>query len=100
MPALRRMGNNFFVWLVNILYGAHYTDLCYGYRSFSKEAIKILNLKEDGFGIETEISIKARKHSLKVMEVPSFEKRRAHGEGKLRSIQDGYKILCTIFTNL
>lgn len=90
---LRKLGNKFFVSLVNMLWGMRYSDLCYGYRSFRKDAIDKLNLKSNGFGIETEISIKAAKKRLRVLEVPSFEKKRKHGEGKLRTFNDGWEIL-------
>lgn len=96
MPWYRKLGNKFFVFLVNFLWRARYSDLCYGYRSFRKEVVKTLDLKENGFGIETEIAIKAAKKKLKVLEVPSFEKTRKHGEGKLKTIRDGWKILKTI----
>ena len=62
--------------------------------------MKKLGLKEKGFGIETEISIKSVKRGLKVIEVPSIEKKRAVGEGKLRTFSDGYTILRTIIENL
>ena len=100
MPVHRRLGNRFFVSLENLLYGSHYTDLCYGYRSFARGVAQRLHLDEEGFGIETEINIKAQKKRLRVMEVPSYEKPRVKGEAKLRSIQDGYVILRTIFRNL
>lgn len=100
MPFIRKFGNKFFVFVVNHLYGSKYTDMCYGYRSFAKGISKKLNLKEKGFGIETEINIKAKKLGLKVLEVPSYEKPRAAGEAKLRSLRDGYIILRTILKNL
>jgi glycosyltransferase involved in cell wall biosynthesis len=100
MPAFRRFGNKVFVSLVNLIYGSRYTDMCYGYRSFSRKAVRKLNLREKGFGIETEINIKTRKAGLKAMEVPSYEKKRSSGEGKLRSFSDGYRILRTIFRNV
>jgi dolichol-phosphate mannosyltransferase len=74
--------------------------MCYGYRSFARNVSKRLSLSEPGFGIETEISIKAQKMRLRVVEVPSYEKLRASGEGKLRSISDGLIILETILKNL
>ncbi len=99
MPAFRRFGNKVFVTLVNLLYRAHYTDLCYGYRSMTSSAFRRMHLKSDGFGIETEIIIKAARAGLRVLEVPSFEKRRQAGQGKLRSLRDGYIILKTILGN-
>jgi len=92
MPVLRRLGNKFFVLLVNLFWGSNYSDLCYGYRAFSQSAIKKLSLVSDGFPIETEISIKSAKKKLKVVEVPSFEKQRVHGKGKLKTFRDGIRI--------
>jgi len=100
MPWLRKFGNKIFILLVNLIFGANYTDLCYGYRGFRKGALGRLGLKERGFGIETEINIKAIKRGLRVLEVPSMEKRRAAGEGKLNTFRDGYVILSTIFRNI
>ncbi|MCL5427900.1 MAG: glycosyltransferase family 2 protein [Candidatus Marsarchaeota archaeon] len=100
MPLIRRIGNRFFVMLVNLFFHAHYSDLCYGYRSFRKDKIGKLGLKESRFAIETEISIMAAKKHLKVIEIPSVEKRRDSGEAKLRTFSDGWSILRTILANL
>jgi glycosyltransferase involved in cell wall biosynthesis len=100
MPLIRRWGNKFFVALVNLIYGMHYTDMCYGYRSFDRNAVTKLHLREQGFGIETEINIEIAKRHLKVLEVPSYEKLRASGQGKLRTFHDGFIILKTILKNM
>lgn len=96
MPWYRKLGNKFFVFLVNLIWDMHYSDLCYGYRSFRRSCIRKLKLKERRFGIETEIAIKAAKKKLRVLEVPSYEKGRAAGEGKLKTLRDGWSILKTI----
>ncbi|MGC8671656.1 MAG: glycosyltransferase family 2 protein, partial [Candidatus Micrarchaeia archaeon] len=100
MPFLRRIGNKFFVFLVNAFFHAHYTDMCYGYRSFSRSAFRKLDLKETGFGIETEMNIQIAKKKLKATEIPSYEKKRVHGSAKLKTFRDGYAILRTILKNL
>lgn len=100
MPLIRKLGNKFFVTIVNLMYGMHYTDMCYGYRSFNRNAVTKLRLHEDGFGIETEISIETAKRHLKVLEVPSYEKLRASGQGKLRTFHDGLVILNTILKSI
>ncbi|MCL4381089.1 MAG: glycosyltransferase family 2 protein [Candidatus Marsarchaeota archaeon] len=97
---IRRMGNYFFIWLINSIYGSKYTDICYGYRSFSRNALEKLNLTEINFGIETEISIKAKKMGLKVLEIPSFERKRHAGVGKLMALRDGLIILSVILKNI
>ena len=95
----RRLGNNIFVAMVNVMYGAHYTDLCYGYRAFKRETLEKLNCISDGFEIETEQSVLMRKKSVKVKEIPSFEARRRNGNSNLNSIRDGWRILSVIFKN-
>jgi glycosyltransferase involved in cell wall biosynthesis len=92
----RRIGNKFFVFLVNRLWKTNYSDLCYGYRSFSRKAVNMMNLTQNGFGIETEISIQAAKNKLNILEIPSYEKSREFGKGNLRTFNDGWKILKTI----
>ncbi len=100
IPFIRKIGNKFFVHLVNAIFRAQFTDMCYGYRSFSRTAFGKLRLKEKGFGIETEINIQAVKAGLKIKEIPSFEKKRESGQGKLRTFRDGYVIFRTIVKNI
>ena len=100
MSWYREIGNKFFVFLVNLIWRMNYSDLCYGYRSFRKNCINKLDLKEDGFGIETEISIKAAKKKLRILEVPSYEKARDSGEGRLRTFNDGWQIFKTILREM
>ena len=100
MTFIRKFGNKFFIFLVNMIWHMKYSDLCYGYRSLRKSCIEQLDLKSDGFGIETEISIKAAKNNLKVLEVPSFEKARKYGKGNLKTFSDGLNILKTIMSEL
>lgn len=99
MPLFRKIGNKIFLLMVNVRFHAGFSDLCYGYRSFRKGVFGKLDLKEEGFGIETEINIKAIGKGFKILEVPSMEKKRKFGEGKLRTFRDGYIILKTILKN-
>ena len=96
MTLFRKFGNSIFVGLVNTIYGANYTDLCYGYRAFKREALVELKCNSSGFEIETQQSIRICKAGLKVIEVPSFEARRIHGESNLNSFKDGWRILNVI----
>ena len=100
MTFIRKIGNKLFIYLVNLLWGAHYSDLCYGYRAFKKSALRRLQLTEKGFGIETEMSIEASEKGLKIIEIPSFEKKREKGAGKLRTFRDGWAILRTIIRKM
>jgi len=95
---VRKIGNYMFLSLVNLLWSTQYTDLCYGFGAFKKEALKKLSigLNSMNFEIETEICIKAKKLGLNFVEVPSVELRRRHGKSNLSIIRDGIKILRTI----
>ena len=97
MPLHRKLGNRFFVALTRIFFGARYTDLCYGYNAFWTDAVKRLRLTATGFEVETMMNIRAHRVGLRVAEVPSFEHRRVHGIGRLRTIPDGMRVLRTIF---
>ena len=92
----RRFGNKMFVTMVNTLYRSNYTDLCYGYRAFKREALGKIHCQTDGFEIETEQSILIAKSGLRVKEVPSFEAARKYGNSRLNSFRDGWRILMII----
>jgi glycosyltransferase involved in cell wall biosynthesis len=102
MNLIRRIGNSFFLSLVNWLCSANYTDLCYGFAAFRKDAIKKLypHLKSKNFEIETEIFIKAKKLGLNIVEVPSIEFRRKYGKSNLSIFTAGFRILKTIIVEL
>jgi glycosyltransferase involved in cell wall biosynthesis len=97
MEAHRKFGNKVFLTLVNLLFKGKYSDLCYGYIAFKKDALQQLSIESNGFEIETELNVKFLKAGLKVTEVPSFEKKRLNGTGSLRCWQDGKRIIGTIF---
>ncbi len=96
ITAFRRFGNRIFISMVNHMFRANYTDLCYGYRAFKKEALEKINCSSKGFEIEAEQSIRIKTMGLKVKEVPSFESMRKNGNSNLNSFRDGWKILTII----
>jgi glycosyltransferase involved in cell wall biosynthesis len=97
MPLYRRFGNGFFVWLVRILFGSRYSDLCYGYNAFWAWTIPLLHLDAEGFEIETMLNVRALRAGLKVAELPSFEAERLYGESRLKTFPDGWRVLKTIW---
>lgn len=92
----RRLGNWGFVKMVRTLFGGNYSDLCYGYNAFWRSILPLLYLDGDGFEIETMMNVRALKAGLKITEVPSFEAPRVHGEGRLQTFPDGWRVLKTI----
>jgi glycosyltransferase involved in cell wall biosynthesis len=93
---LRSLGNYGLSQLVNILFRARYSDLCYGYNAFWKYCLDHIEIDCDGFEIETLINIRIYKANLKVIEVPSFERPRRFGQSNLRTFRDGWRVLKTI----
>jgi len=99
MSAIRRLGNAVLLWLVNVLYGARLTDLCYGYCAVRRSALPALALRSDGFEIETEMTVRALRAGLRVGEVPSFELPRRYGTSHLSAVTDGCRVLVTLLVN-
>jgi glycosyltransferase involved in cell wall biosynthesis len=96
MPALRKWGNWALVGLVRALFrGTKFTDLCYGYNAYWSDMAPLL-LDAGGFEIETVMNLRAVRAGLRISEVPSFETERIHGEGKLDTFPDGWKVLKAI----
>jgi glycosyltransferase involved in cell wall biosynthesis len=96
LTPFRRFGNWFFRTLTNVLYMSRYSDLCYGYFAFRRGTVDSLDLRSDGFEIETEISIKAHRAGFRTAEIPSTELPRCNGTSNLRAVRDGWRILLTI----
>ena len=93
---MRRMGNSSLRKLVNALYRTRYTDLCYGYFAFWAHCLPNVLPDCDGFEVETLMSIRAATTGLRIVEVPSFEANRLHGESKLHALPDGVRVMRTI----
>ena len=98
MTRIRKMGNWGFVILCNMIFSQSFTDLAYGYHAFWSYCLDDLDLEEfDGFEIDTGLYLQAVRKNMRLVEVPSFEGYRFFGEGKLRTIPDGFRVLKTIF---
>lgn len=95
---IRRLGNLGLLTLVNVLYGAQLTDLCYGFCAFHRRYLPFLDVKTDGFEVETQLTISALRAGLRIAEVPSMEMPRRFGHSNLRTFRDGVRILRTIMS--
>jgi len=95
LTPMRRVGNMILTGILNFLFLTDYTDLCYGYIAFKKEALNRLSncLASENFEIETEICVKSKSLGLSVVEIPSFERSRVYGKSNLRTFRDGVRIL-------
>lgn len=81
---------------VNLLFGSKLTDIYTGYKLFSVDTLKSLNLESDGFGLEPEITCKLLKKGIPIVEVPIRYAPRSFQEGKKITAWDGIKAFFTI----
>jgi len=98
LTPLRRLGNHALMSTFSLLYRERCSDLCYGYMAFWRRVLPVLDLDCDGFEIETLMNVRAITSGLRVVEVPSHEARRLHGESNLRTFRDGSRVLRTLVT--
>lgn len=112
LTPIRSLGNKGLNVLSNMMLGTRYTELCYGYNAFWADILPSLNLPSptvavvakngkvwgDGFEIETLLTCRVAAADLNVVEVPSVEKSRVHGESNLNAVSDGLRVLRTIIT--
>lgn len=90
---LREFGNKMLTGLVNLVFRSNYSDLCYGYNAFWAIHLETLDVDVDGFEVETLLNIRALKSGLHIVEVPSHERARVHGQSNLRTFYDGWRVL-------
>nr|WBO81614.1 glycosyltransferase family 2 protein [Streptomyces sp. SBE_14.2] len=95
---IRRWGNQALLAMVNRLYDAKLTDLCYGYCAFRRSFLDDLDLHSTGFEIETEMIAHALRSGLRIAEVPSLELPRRSGRSNLHAVSDGRRVLRTLLS--
>lgn len=83
--------NRAFTYIANKLFnrGPYVTDTINGYRAISRAAFERLQLTECGFPIEYQMSIRAMKIGLRIVEIPTQEGQRIGGESKAHSLPVG-----------
>ncbi|MBN9454200.1 MAG: glycosyltransferase family 2 protein [Bosea sp.] len=96
MSLIRMAGNWGLTMLVRLLFGSHFSDLCYGYLAFWRRHLDLLRPTTNGFEVETHLNVRALRSRLKISEVPSFEANRIFGVSNLHAVSDGWRVLKTI----
>jgi len=96
------IGNNFLTFLSNMFSNLNITDMETCYKMFKKEIIQSIEIKENRFGIEPEITAKISKiKGIRIYEVGISYYGRTYEEGKKIGWKDGFRaIYCIIKYNL
>jgi glycosyltransferase involved in cell wall biosynthesis len=95
------LGNYFLTSLSNILTNINLTDMEVGYKVFKSEILKNIDLKENRFGFEPEVTAKISNKKLRIFEVGIKYFGRNYSEGKKITWKDGISALrCILYYNL
>ena len=97
-----RMGNGFLTLLSNIFSDLNLSDMETCYKAFRREVIQSINLKENRFGFEPEVTAKvSRKQGIRIYEVGISYYGRTYKEGKKIGWKDGARaIYCILKYNI
>jgi len=91
------MANRFLSLLTCVLYNTTLSDMETGYKVFRLEILRSLELRENGFGLEPEITAKICKRQLRIYEMPISYYGRTRAEGKKITWQDGVHAVWVLF---
>jgi glycosyltransferase involved in cell wall biosynthesis len=91
------IGNRFLSLVTGVLFNTTLSDMETGYKAFRSEVLRSLDLREDDFAIEPEITGQICKRKLRIYELPISYYGRTYDEGKKITWRDGFKALWVLF---
>jgi len=95
-----RVGNGFLTLLSNMFTNLNLTDMETCYKVFRREVIQSIEIEEDAFGFEPEITAKVAKRDCRIYEVGISYYGRTYAEGKKIGWRDGmWAIYCIVKYN-
>jgi glycosyltransferase involved in cell wall biosynthesis len=68
--------------ILRLLYSVRYTDMC-PFRAIRRDALAKLDMREETYGWNLEMQMKAARVGLRILEIPVNHRRRAGGESKV-----------------
>ena len=92
-----RLANWFLTELSNLFTVNKITDMETCYKCFKREIIQSIDLKEERFGFEPEVTAKIARKGIKIKEVPISYYPRTNEEGKKIVFKDGLRAIYCIF---
>ncbi|HSW83146.1 MAG TPA: glycosyltransferase family 2 protein [Usitatibacter sp.] len=96
-----RLGNGFLTILSNMFTNLNLTDMETCYKAFRRGVIQSIEIEEDRFGFEPEITAKVSKLGCRIYEVCISYYGRTYAEGKKIGYRDGFRaIYCIVKYNL
>ena len=96
-----RVGNGFLTLMSNFFTDLNISDMETCYKAFRREVIQAINISENRFGFEPEVTAKISKMNLRIYEVGISYYGRTYDEGKKIGWKDGIRaIYCILKYNL
>lgn len=93
-----RVGNGVLTLLSNMLTDLNLTDMETCYKAFRAEIIKKINIEEERFGFEPEVTTKlSRILGVRIYEVGISYSGRTYAEGKKIGMKDGFRAIYCMF---
>lgn len=90
------LGNKFLTFLSNMFTDLNLTDMETCYKLFRREIIQSINIEENRFGFEPEITAKLAKMKCSIYEVGISYSGRTYEEGKKIGWKDGFRAIFVI----
>ncbi len=87
------VGNRFLSLLTGLLYNTTLSDMETGYKAFRSDVLRSLDLRQDDFSIEPEMTAKVCKRKLRIYQLPISYYGRTYEEGKKITWRDGFKAI-------
>jgi len=95
------LGNKFLTFLSNVFTNINLTDMETCYKAFKREIIQSIDIKENRFGFEPEITAKVAKKKYRIYEVGISYYGRTYATGKKIGWKDGlWAIRCILKYNI
>ena len=91
------LANKLLTLTTNILVNMNFTDMETGYKVFKRSVLQSIEVQENSFTIEPEITIKLAKKKFIFFEVPISYYGRSYEEGKKIKLKDAFLALYSLF---
>jgi hypothetical protein len=93
---LHRLGNAALTGASNLFTGLRLTDMETCYKAFRRDVIQRIELVQDRFGFDPEITAKIARRKVRVCEAPISYQPRTYAEGKKIGLRDALQTLYCI----
>jgi glycosyltransferase involved in cell wall biosynthesis len=91
------VGNRLLSLLTNALFNTTLSDMETGYKAFRSDVLRSLDLRQNDFSIEPEITAKVCMRRLRIYQLPISYYGRTYDEGKKITWRDGFKAVWVLF---